>query len=262
MKKFLYLFMVMLSTPWSFASQTFTGGWDQDIYTQTSTQQYELGTLRQYSDGRKFRYSLAGASNIAAGRLCQTAANVANHIYISALTGSLGSNTVTATLGATLASANQYAEGWLAILDGTGAGQTYRIKSNAAAALSATITLTLYDPLAVAISTDTHIALIANMYNGTIISPTTRTGIITGVTPIAVTAAYYFWQETCGPASVLAENTSTDMTVGENVEASTNTAGAVMDRTTNDTTSVGVSMASSTDAYVVINLRCDEGSKT
>jgi hypothetical protein len=196
-----------------------------DVWENSSTQQHKLGTKAETSDGRIFRYVKVGAAALVPGKVYDCPATVANHTNIAvASAAAIGATTVTVTLGATAATANQYAEGYLVISDATGEGYTYQIKSHPAADASASLTLTLSDSIRVALTTSSEVTLIANPYNGVIIHATTKTGIPVGVAVQAVTAAYYGWVQSRGVTSCLSDASVT--TLGDSVAASATTAGS------------------------------------
>jgi hypothetical protein len=114
------------------------------------------------------------------------------------------------TLGATLADANQYAEGLLQVAVTPGMGYQYMISGHPAAALSASLTVALdqSDPIQVALTTASRLHLIANRYNGVIQMPvTTATGVCVGVAVSAIAISNYGWLQTKGPAIPLTDGT-------------------------------------------------------
>jgi hypothetical protein len=134
----------------------------QGIYEESSTAQVKLGS-RFIAGPRSFVYCKAGEA-ITAGQLLIMAAMVANHIDKACVAGSgnvgiTGKDKVAVTLGATAATVNQYANGFLHMTDADQAGRTYMIKSHPAADASADLTLTLYDKLVedVAVTTKVHL---------------------------------------------------------------------------------------------------------
>src|SRR3990167_1572884 len=117
-----------------------------NIRGNSSVQECALGTKIVTSDGRAFRYVKAGATALVPGKLQDGPATVANHTNIAvASAAAAGATTVTVTLGATAATANQYANGVLAVNDVDGEGYTYSIKSHPAADSQASLVLTLDD---------------------------------------------------------------------------------------------------------------------
>jgi len=199
-----------------------------NVMSESSIQKADLGQIAYTTDGRKFRYSKAGGTALVAGTLQQASAIVANHQNLTCAAAALAATSVTVTLGATAATANQYADGYLVINDVDGEGHTYLIKSHPAADASATLVLTLYENTPItdtALTANSQACLVANKYNGVIQMPTTITGAAVGVPLFDVTASYFFWLQTRGAVSCL--NGDADLTVGSAVSPSNATAGAV-----------------------------------
>lgn len=194
---------------------------------ETSTKpQHVLGQKMELPNGDVFRYCKAGASNLVVGNVQQAPAPVANHVnQVIGVNASVGDITVTVTLGATAATADQYAGGYLVINDAAGEGHTYPIASHPAHAGSGDLVVTLREPVRVALTADTsEYTLVANPYNGVIIAPTTETGPAVGVAPIAIPATNYGWLQTRGVCSTLIQGTPG---AGISVARSDTTAGAV-----------------------------------
>jgi hypothetical protein len=141
-----------------------------------------------------------------------------------AVAAAIGATSVTVTLGATAATANQYAGGVLIVNDATGEGHTYKIKSHPAADASAALVVTIEDPIVVALTTSSEVSLIANLYSGVIVNPTTPTASPVGVAIYPVAANEYGWIQTKGIVSCLNDGGTT---VGLAVAPSQATAGAV-----------------------------------
>lgn len=195
---------------------------------ETSTPLHALGTLGVTPDGRKFRYVYSGASALVAGELQQSPAETSDSQSLIVAAASVGAFTVTTT-DTTTVTANEFANGYLITTGegGTGNGFAYRIKSHPAATAAA-VTITLYEPLKVALTAATQIDLVHNPYNGVIQNPTTATGAPVGVAVIAMTANFYGWVQTGGPGVVKAD-ASGAIAVGAGVVASNGTAGCVED---------------------------------
>lgn len=187
---------------------------NQSIYEESETQKHKLGERLVLGD-RVFRYCKNGAVALAAGKMTQGAAPVANHKNIAwASGGAVNQKKVTLTLGATLATKNQYADGTLHVNDATGEGQTYRIKSHPAADSAATLEVTLKDDIIVALVSGSEATLTKNKYDSLVIAPSGGlTSVVVGVPLVAVTAAYYFWACTKGPCAVLTQGT---VVIGQN----------------------------------------------
>lgn len=184
-----------------------------------------LGARAFDAAGNAYRFCKAGATALVPGKLQQASAQVANHQNLAPSTTVAGATSITVTLGATAATANQYAGGWLVVTTSTGAGYRYLIDSHPAADASATLVLTLSDAIVVGTATLTSkVDLIANPFSGVIVNPATASSCPVGVGVTAVTAAYYGWVQSSGVANVLADGA---VTVGTALVASNGTAGAV-----------------------------------
>jgi hypothetical protein len=202
--------------------------YSQQLFSSSATQQAQLGQRAVTSDGRTFRYCLVGAADLVVGNVIQSAAEVANHQQLTPVAAAIGATSITVALGATAATANQYAGGW-AIIDTTpGLGYAYPILSHPAAALSTSVVLTLPpdSPIQVALTTSSRVSLQANPYSGVIQAPiTTLTGAVVGVACYPITAAQYGWIQVQGPAAVLIAGTPA---VGSAVVSPGSAAGAVV----------------------------------
>lgn len=204
----------------------------QNIYEQSATALHKIGSRLVLGD-RVFRYALAGASALIAGQLCESAAFGGSSATIQrdlvvATTGAVGSRTVVVTLATDAATLDQYADGYLTVYDGTvatGLGQCYKIKGNSVGTAGGNCTITLYDDIVVIITAGTaKVTLNTNPYKNVLISAATPVGFPVGVPLIAVTAAYYCWLQTWGPACVLVNGTVTLETA---LGRGTTTAGSV-----------------------------------
>jgi hypothetical protein len=180
-------------------------GSPQSIFASSSTQEHTLGTLG-YLDERTFRYaSFVGGTALNPGQICAATAIVATHqsaAYASG--GAAGANTATITLGAVAATEGQYKDGWYIQIDGTGSGQYRRIKSHPAAAASATLELTFYDPIETALGTG-EVTLVSNQYSSVILHPgddSQAIGVPAYTIPDGSSTTQYFWLQTGGPAAV------------------------------------------------------------
>lgn len=178
----------------------------QPIFEESSTQKADLGQIQVLGE-RVFRYAKAGATALAVGKLMQSVVVVANHANLTCAAAAVGDTTVTVTLGATLASVNQYAEGYLYINDVDGEGHSYKIKKHPSAAASATLVVTLYDSIRVALTASSQATLERNPYEALIIHPSPPTANVIGIPPIAITASNFFWIQTAGPTNCLIDGT-------------------------------------------------------
>lgn len=196
----------------------------QGLYDESSTALHNLGELVHSNDGRAFRYSKAGGTALVSGKLQQSSAEDTGTQNLTAVAASVGDTTISASTTVTV-TANEYAGGFAIITVTPGVGKIYKIKSHAAFTAAAP-TLTLEDPIQVALTTSSRIDLVRNPFDGVIVNPTTSTSSPVGVAVKAITAAYYGWLQVAGIANVLADGANA---VGATLVASNGVAGAVED---------------------------------
>lgn len=159
-------------------------------------------------DGRGYTYCLNSTVALVAGFTCQAAAVVANHVGRTiTVVQAIGSKTVVVPLGATAATLGQYTQGYLTVVSGTGLGYNYRILSNTAAALSTSTTVTLVDPILVALDATSVVDLVPHPNSATIVTPTSTPKNVIGVSDIAVPASNYFWAQNVGVSAVIQNGT-------------------------------------------------------
>ena len=208
---------------------------EQDLRTvQAATQpsgasftpSIKLGQKGATSDGRVYVFGYNNASTAAVvGDLQSGPASVANHIgRTNVVVTAAGAYTVTVPLGATAATVNQYAQGYLAVVSATGIGTYYRVLSNPAAALSTSMVVTLVDPIVVALDATSVISLYPHETNLFVISPTSVSNPV-GVPNVAVPASNWAWLQTEGICSVVADANA--ITRGAAIIPSTTTAGTI-----------------------------------
>lgn len=195
-----------------------------DLTANTEIAYHNPGERAVTPDGRSFRYCQAGATALVPGKLQQAPAEITNHQDLTPTATAAGAFQVTVTLGATAATANQYSGGWVVVTLTPGQGYQYRISGHPAADASASLTLTLTDPIQVALTTSSRVDLVLNPYKGVIVNPASASSTPVGVAVYPVTAAYYGWIQVGGTATVLADGA---VTVGTSLVASNATAGAV-----------------------------------
>ena len=222
----------------------------QDLYTYNTVAQHTVGEKAVSRDGRTFRYVKAGAVALRPGDWLQSPAVVANHGNLTPTAVlAVGATSVTVTLGATAATLNQYAGGYLIVeLATTGRGQTLLIKSHPAADASATLVVTLEDPVQVLTSGTTTVSLALNRYEGVIQTPvTTLTGTPVGVAVGAIPAASHGWICSRGLTGALSDAAQTVGTVACAVPSAAAGASKVMAATL---FSVGIVAKTSIDVQV------------
>lgn len=180
-------------------------GWSQGIYEISAVAKERLGTLRILQDGRKFRYAKAGASNISAGKLQCAAAMVAAAINNACPIAAVGLRILNLTVGSSSFAADYFAGGYLQIND---AGHQYEIVSSTATSSSTAITVVLEDSLKVALTASKEFTLLHSPWMATVeLASGSTKGVPVGVAPVDVTAAYYYWAQTGGPACCLMDGT-------------------------------------------------------
>lgn len=234
------------------------------------------------SDGREFVLVQNAGTALIAGVVVQSSAAIANTGGLSPATSSttsysasfpiaaaIGGFQIQLASGATAVLANQFAGGFLNVVEGTGLGQTLKIASNLAAATTAALVINLEDPFGTATSTDSRFTLTLNSYgvstgtdfrtNGVIISPaTTLTGEVIGVTcyPIPATTTSvisYGFIQTRGNVAVLGSST---VALGLDVAVPSGTAGAVLVYAVASTTRIGTTVVATASAkHNVIKLQ-------
>ena len=200
-----------------------------------------LGTRGILPDGRVFRYAKAG-ENITVAALCQNPLAIANHDMdlVIPTTVAVGATSIGVTLGATLATVNQYKDGYVYTNSADG-GHIYRIKSHAAVVSGGLLTAVLEDGETVkkAITAGTTEAgLRANPYNAVLLYNTTPDGVPRGVATMAIASGSYAWIQTWGEAVVWVYGTHV---VGKQLSPGLTTSGSVdvMENTTGTAPVIG-----------------------
>lgn len=220
---------------------------NQDARTISATKLHSLGSICETPDGRVFRYSQAGAVDLAAGKLNTTVAKVANHTNNAVATAAaVGARSVNITLaGATATTAGQYDDGFLVVNDSAGVGCAYRVAGTPVIAASGTGVIQLAEGIATALTTSSKVSLVPNPFSGSIVSAAAAALFVNGTNNVLVTAANYYWSQTGGIASVLS-----DGVIGKGsdaiVSASVNGA-AVVEGTSAVTQRIGVAPEATVD---------------
>jgi hypothetical protein len=213
----------------SFSYGTFWGDYGSEKVTSTTEDLgHEIGTRMVLPDGRTFRYAFAdGAAG--AGTGVQSSAAVANHDMDLVVTAAaaVGANSVSVTLGGTAAAEDLYASGYLYVNDGPGEGHVYRIRQHDAIGSGGTGTINLADgdTIAVALTTDSLVGLVANPFMNVIPTPGgAQTGRCVGYAATAAADNEYFWVQTRGESSLLVDGT---LVIFRPVRVSDGAAGAI-----------------------------------
>lgn len=211
----------------------------QSVFTTSTTRRHPIGTAGYSDDGRRFRYaSLVDTTAIGPNKLAQSCPPVANHVSETGTsTGTTVANTsdsyksITATLGATAAYADEYENGLFKIESATtGAGQAWRVPGHAAVLSAGVLTFQTKEPVVTATSGTTTWSFVHNPWGSVVIQPTTITANAAGVTlvnwPAATTAApIYGWLQTWGQVSCLID--TSNIVAGSGLIPGGTTAGAL-----------------------------------
>lgn len=189
------------------------------------TQQHRIG--EKYTDEfqNTYRYIKAGASNLAVGKLVVNAdadSNVVNKTV--ARTYTAGETSVVVDAAGTVV-ADAYVDGTFTVSDATGEGVNYRVTGNTGVTGAGEITLTLAQPLTVALTIDvSEYTLTKNAWDSVVISATDQADMAVGIPNVAITAAYYGWVQTGGTCAAWADEA---VTRGQALTIGTGSAGAV-----------------------------------
>ena len=186
-------------------------GWEK---VTTSGKKHALGTKMVIRD-RTFRYVEAAGTEIGEGLTVDGQAAVTTQDDdLPVATTAAGKTSIAVTLGGTNALlVNEYADGYL--FNNTAAGTAalmYRIKSHAAAAASAAVTIYLDEPdgLVNAMTNGTDVVgLIGSPWKDIVVSPVTTLNMTVGLTCNTIPASYYGWVQTAGPALALVDAAAT-----------------------------------------------------
>ena len=208
------------------------GASNQSIYEEVTTARHPIGTRAQTPDGRVFRYASNRGTALAAGVVLKAAEISAHMDDIDTNTAVVGDTKVNVTPASAVTFAkDELAGGFLSINSGTtGAGMQYRITGNPARAATAdAFDVDIDGEIKVAFNADTTATVVPNLWSEAVIADADETHFASGVTPIAVTAGsdsapYYFWCQTWGVATVLADAAS--IAIGQSVQTGAGTAGA------------------------------------
>jgi len=185
-----------------------------DPYAESITQLFPLGTKAVQGD-KVYRYCKnSSAALTVIGSALQAPAGInadcLDDIVVAASSGetyAIGSNTITLTSTANIAAApwstkDGGKEGYVYVNGGTGIGQCRKIKSHAAFASTNATLVEVYDGWTVApVAASTECGIIENPYSNVVVAAALTTMPV-GVNPLAITASYYFWSQTGGPAAV------------------------------------------------------------
>ena len=227
-----------------------------------------LGTRLVLPDEREYRFVLNDGTAEVAASLYQSVASVANHVNVVCdVARAVDAVIVSATLGATAAAIDIYAEGIVHVNDAAGEGYAYNITramssgaAHAAAASSGILTVNLApgEKVQIALTTSSEVSFTRNRYHQVLIHASPPTGGIAGVSPGVAAADRFYWSQTKGYAAVLADGT---LLAGLPVMASIGTDGAVENFKRRVRTS-GTTALVSTATHAVLKLLDQDGTTT
>lgn len=202
---------------------------DLDLYTSYSTAPsgIYLGQRFPGQNGKEFALVLAGASNLVAGNLLQSAANDTQFDDMAVPAAiAVGQDTVTITNGTTTVTAGQFVGGSLIVSVTPGLGEEYTIVGHGLATSGTAWVLNLDRPLRTAWTTSTKVSVRRSPYSGVIQFPaTTQTGIPVGVAIYAIPAATYGFIQVKGEVGILSDGST--FAVGSQVGTPSGTAGCI-----------------------------------
>lgn len=181
---------------------------EQDL-RQVSTARLtgRLGQHAETQDGRLFRYGRAGAVALAQGKINIAAAVIADHANRTvAASQVIGDTSVSVNIGATAVTADQYAGGYLTVNDSTGEGISYLIASNDAGVLSTTVSVTLREPLAVALTISvSEVTLQYHPFDLAVVSAGAVAAQVLGVNNVTIPISNYGWFQVQGYCATLSD---------------------------------------------------------
>ncbi len=183
-----------------------------------------VGAFATSGDGRGFRFAYDGGTALVPGKLYQAAAEDDTNLHdLTCATVAVNDTTVSVTSTNSTIAADFLAGGLLTFTGALG-GQTYAISGNTAAASSA-FTITLADPIRVALTTPSADVCL-NPYQNIIVNPISATSAPVGAAIVATAGTQYAWVQTQGVIALPNDGAST-ISPGTMVAASVTTAGAI-----------------------------------
>jgi predicted RecA/RadA family phage recombinase len=185
---------------------------------------HRLGQRMITPDGRVFRYVRNGTTALVTGNLLQSIVEDTGEQDLAVAAVAVGATSIVTTTTVTV-TANQYAGGYVLVSVTPGIGQMFRILSHPAATAAA-LTITLEDPVQVALTTVSRIDLVPNVYDGVVAHPTSSSGSTIGVAVNDISISQYGWIQTGGVANLL-NDAAGALTVGTTVMRSSSVTGAV-----------------------------------
>jgi len=233
-----------------------------DPFSESSIQLFPLGSKLTYAD-RTFRYGKNGAVALIAGGLVQSVVPLVGHadeVIDEPAAGTFVISFTPAVDSTDDLAVDDLEGGYIWVVDEVGEGILYRIKSHPAIAGAVAGNITLYDSIITVPAAGATATVIHHPLRNVIIHPSPNTAPVVGATVIPVTANFFTWFQTGGPAAILTDGT---VIIGEHVrisDAAVNGSVEPLNRdgTDEDEQEVGVVLIASADTeYSLIKLNLE-----
>ncbi len=174
----------------------------QGIWDTVTSAVVPVGTRGALEDGRVFYYSRNSGIALIAGQNVMAELQTAQYTEMDVPTSASGATSVSVTLGSTAVTLNEYAGGYMCIIDDTGEGITYKIDSHPVALASAACVLTLVDPIKVTFGANTTVQMVKNPWMDVVVAVAAQAHLSVGISQVAVGSGaatpQYFWTQTWG----------------------------------------------------------------
>ncbi|KKM71569.1 hypothetical protein LCGC14_1429280 [marine sediment metagenome] len=205
---------------------------EREIYDPRPGSSLPLGARGYSPNGRIFRMARASTVALTVGQLVRKPENEIRYADMSVATAVGAGNTkFTLTMNGPTIALDDYRDGTVYFNDGPNQGHSYAIVGNSLTAANGTLTIDINTGLTIALTTSSKATIIKNRYDGVRVtepSPVERT---LGVVPVAVTASYYFWLQTGGPAIILQDGNlfeNRDVIPSQRIRGATQSAGSAI----------------------------------
>ena len=234
----------------------------QGIFEESATQEHRLGA--RFIDGdRIFRYAKNAAVGLSKALMTQTQVvdTDTHEIIQTGHTWAVNdiSGTMLITTGGTWVD-NEFVDGYFFGNQVASAiGDSYRVLASEITSDDTILKLELETPIRNAVLATTEMSLIPNRFYDVVVFPTTKTGYAAGVPLIDVTASYYFWAQTGGPAPVIVDTGET-VVIGDTVSLpdTSSVAGACGVRLTLEQSWGNVLLVGAAAEPALVNLNIDQ----
>lgn len=229
---------------------------NQDARKINASRLHVLGSIAETADGRVYRYTLAGGTSLAPGKLDVAAtvnADATNKTV--AATVAAGQFQVVLDAGGTIV-ADAYKDGYLTVNDATGEGISYAVAGNSGVTGAGEVTVRLKEPLVVGLTIDvSEVTLTQNPWDSVVISAADQLDMAVGIANNAITNAYYGWVQTRGVCSALADES---YAIAQNLTIGSSVAGALEANDAAGEQNVGVAIVAGVDTeYREVFLQID-----